>query len=106
MARFGTDKPDLRFGMELVDVTAMFRDSDFRLFAEAARSGSLVKAIKAPGCAQYSRKDLDTLTEQVKAWGARGLATLAWTSAGLKGSIAKTLGEGNAAELRAQNGGR
>ena len=99
MSRFGTDKPDLRFGMELVDLTDMFRDSEFKLFAEAAAAGQAVKAIKATSCASYSRKDLDLLTERVKSSGARGLATIAWTSAGLKGSIAKALGEAQAGEL-------
>lgn len=99
MSRYGTDKPDLRFGMELVDVTGMFRDSDFRLFAEAVQNGQVVKGIKAPGCAAYSRKELDGITQQVKSWGAKGLATLGWTAAGLKGSIAKTIGESPAAEL-------
>jgi aspartyl-tRNA synthetase len=99
MARFGTDKPDMRFGMELADVTDMFRDSEFRLFGDAARSGQVVKAIKAPGCAGYSRKDLEVLTDLVKSWGAQGLATVAWTAAGLKGSLAKAIGAGEAAEL-------
>jgi aspartyl-tRNA synthetase len=99
MTRFGTDKPDLRFGMELVDITSMFRDSEFKLFAEAARTGQAVKAIRAPGCASYSRKDLDVLTDLVKSWGAKGLATIAWTAAGLKGSIARSLGAGDAAEV-------
>jgi aspartyl-tRNA synthetase len=104
MARFGTDKPDLRFGMELFDVTGVFHDSEFKLFAEAARTGQAVKAIRAPGCASYSRKDLDVLTDLVRSWGAKGLATIAWTAAGLKGSIAKTLGEGDAAELARRTG--
>jgi aspartyl-tRNA synthetase len=104
MSRFGTDKPDLRFGMELTDVTGMFRGSDFKLFAEAARAGYVVKAIKAPGCASFSRKDLDLLTERVKSWGAKGLATIGWTSSGLKGSIAKTLGEVHATELARKMG--
>ena len=99
MARFGTDKPDLRFGMELTDVTRLFRDSEFKLFAEAARSGQIVKGIRAPGCASYSRKDLDGLTDLAKSWGAKGLATLAWTGTGLKGSLAKALGESEAAAL-------
>lgn len=99
MARFGSDKPDLRFGMELADLTDMFRDSDFKLFAEAAGAGLAVKAIKAPGCASYSRKDLDELAELVRASGAKRLATIAWTSAGLTGSIAKALGDENALEL-------
>jgi len=99
MSRFGTDKPDLRFGMELVDAGDLFRDSELRLFADAVRSGKSVKGIKAPGCAHYSRKDLEGLTDLVKSWGARGLATLGWTSAGLKGSLAKTIGERTAAGL-------
>ncbi len=99
MTRFGSDKPDLRFGMELIDCTAMFRDSEFKLFADAARAGQAVKAIKAPGCGGYSRKDLDGLAELAKGSGARGLATLAWTSGGLKGSVAKALHEGEVAEL-------
>jgi aspartyl-tRNA synthetase len=99
MSRFGTDKPDMRFGMELVDVTDMFLESEFKLFAEAARTGQVIKAIKAPGCGSLSRKDLDVLTEHVKSWGAKGLATLSWTSAGLKGSVAKGIGEAHAAEI-------
>jgi len=99
MARFGTDKPDLRFGMELTDVTRLFRDSEFKLFAEAAHSGQIVKGVRAPGCASYSRKDLDGLTDLAKSWGAKGLATLAWTGTGLKGSLAKALGESEAAAL-------
>jgi aspartyl-tRNA synthetase len=99
MERFGTDKPDLRFGMELVDLTDMFREAEFKLFADASRAGRVVKAIKAEGCASYSRKELDTLTEHTKASGAGGLATIGWTAAGLKGSIAKTVGETKAAEI-------
>jgi aspartyl-tRNA synthetase len=104
MSRFGTDKPDMRFGLELVDVTDMFRGSEFRLFAEAAQIGHVVKAVKAPGCASLSRKDLDAMTERVKSWGAKGLATIGWTSSGLKGSIAKTLGGAQATELARRMG--
>ena len=99
MARFGSDKPDLRFGMELADVTEMFRESGFKHFTEAVRAGQVVKAIMAPGCASYSRKDLDVLTALTKGWGAKGLATIGWTPAGLKGSIAKALSEVEAAAL-------
>jgi aspartyl-tRNA synthetase len=91
MERFGTDKPDLRFGMEIVDLTDAMRNSDVRLFAEALQSGGAVKCILAPGCAAYSRKDLDTLTELMQAAGAKNLASLAWTPDGLKGSAAKSL---------------
>jgi aspartyl-tRNA synthetase len=98
-ARFGSDKPDLRFGMELADLTDMFRDSDFKLFAEAAGAGQAVKAIKVPGCASYSRKELDALAELARASGAKRLATIAWTAAGLRGSIAQALGEESAREV-------
>jgi aspartyl-tRNA synthetase len=91
MSRYGTDKPDLRFGMEIVDLTDAVRTSDLRLFTEVLQAGGTVKCILAPGCAAYSRKDLDTLTELIRSFGGRNLATLAWTSDGLKGTVAKAL---------------
>jgi len=87
--RFGIDKPDLRFGMELVDVTEALRNSEFKVFADAVQSGGVIKALIAPGCAGYSRKDFDILTDLVKPAGAKGLATVSWTSEGVKGNIAK-----------------
>ena len=104
VARFGSDKPDLRFGMELVDLTKMFAGSGLKMFAEAAGAGHIVKALKAPGCASYSRKELDILTEQVKTSGARGLATIGWTAVGLKGSIAKVLATSEAEEVARRMG--
>ncbi len=91
MARYGTDKPDLRFGMEIVDVSDALRSSEFRIMAEIIQAGGAVKCILAPGCAGYSRKDVDVLTEFVRSAGAKGLATLAWTQEGLKGTVAKSL---------------
>ena len=99
MERYGTDKPDFRFGMEIVDLTDALRKSDLRLIAEALQSGCAVKCILAPGCATYSRKDLDNLTEFARSAGARNLATLAWTASGLKGSIAKSVKPEEAAEI-------
>ncbi len=89
MEKFGTDKPDLRFGMELVDVSDIFAKSDFRVFQSAIESGGAIKCIVAPGCAEYSRKEVDALTESAKGLGAKGLATLAVTGEGLKGTAAK-----------------
>jgi aspartyl-tRNA synthetase len=89
MERYGTDKPDLRFGMELIDVSDIFAKSDFRVFQFAIEAGGVIKCIVAPGCAEYSRKEVDALTESAKALGAKGLATLAVTSEGLKGTAAK-----------------
>ncbi len=72
--RFGVDNPDLRFGMELCDLTAIVKDSGFKVFAEVASKGGTIKGINAKGCAKFSRKDIDDLTEFVKIYGAKGLA--------------------------------
>src|SRR5512134_2839695 len=87
--RYGSDKPDLRFGMELIDVSDVFAKSEFKVFQSALETGGVVKCIVAPGCAEYSRKEVDALTESAKALGAKGLATLAVTGEGLKGTAAK-----------------
>jgi aspartyl-tRNA synthetase len=89
MARFGSDKPDMRFGVEITDVTTVFGNSGFKVFSEAIAGGGVIKGICAPGCAGYSRKDVDTLTELVKPSGAKGLATLAWTGEEVRGSVSK-----------------
>lgn len=94
IARFGSDKPDLRFGMELTDVTEMARLTKFQVFASAAQ----VKGIRVPGCANYTRKQIDELTELAKAKGATGLVTIALTPEGIKSPLAKFLSDG---ELRA-----
>jgi aspartyl-tRNA synthetase len=87
--KYGTDKPDLRFDMELIDVTDIFSKSDFRVFQSAIETGGMIKCFVAPGCAEYSRKEVDALTESAKGLGAKGLATLAVTGEGLKGTAAK-----------------
>jgi aspartyl-tRNA synthetase len=99
MACYGTDKPDLRFGMPIVDVSDAVRKSELRLFSETLQDGGAVRCILAPGCAGYSRKDLDVLTDFVKSAGARGLATLAWAAEGLKGTVAKSLKAEEVAEI-------
>jgi aspartyl-tRNA synthetase len=91
MTRYGTDKPDLRFGLEILDLTGAVRSSDLRLITETLAAGGVIKCIVAPGCASYSRKDLDVLTELVRSAGGRNLATLAFTPDGLKGTVAKSL---------------
>jgi len=91
MARFGTDKPDLRFGMELVDLTDDLRESEFRVFSSVAKANGQIKAIAAPGCADYSRRETDELTEIAKNQGAKGLVTLAYLEGEVKGPVAKFL---------------
>ena len=93
--RYGSDKPDIRFGMELVDLTDALREVDFRVFAEPIAAGGAVRAIVAPGCGHYSRKQLDELTEVAKRGGAKGLAWLAAEPDGaLRGPAAKFLDSG------------
>ena len=74
MARFGTDRPDTRFGLELVDLTETVRDCGFNVFQTVVKKGGLVKSINAKGCGDFSRKDLDDLTGYVGQFGAKGLA--------------------------------
>jgi aspartyl-tRNA synthetase len=100
LERFGTDKPDLRFGMELVDLGPRLVDpsgapaSGFRVFDETLAAGGRVKAIVAPGLAGASRKEIDELTERAKRFGARGLAWLALADGGeIRGPIAKFLSD-------------
>ncbi len=90
MERFGTDKPDIRFGMELKDISNLVRDSDFRAFKQAVGKGGVVKAINAEqGASAFSRKDLDELSQRVTAWGAKGLATVKITEEGWQSSLKK-----------------
>ncbi len=98
--RYGSDKPDLRFGLELWEATDLFGRSEFRVFQEAIQSGGVIKGIRVPGAAGFSRKELDRLTEEAQRLGARGLVSLAFTAEGLKGSGARFVQEGEAQALR------
>ena len=91
--RYGSDKPDTRFGMELVELTDLVIDSGFKVFTNAIATGGQVKAICAPGVAGYSRKEVDDLTEFVKRFGARGLATFALGESEIKSNVAKFFSE-------------
>ncbi|HSI66850.1 MAG TPA: aspartate--tRNA ligase [Planococcus sp. (in: firmicutes)] len=98
MDRFGSDKPDVRFGLELRDVSDLVKDSSFKVFSGAVESGGQVKAINVKGQAgSYSRKDIDALGEFAARYGAKGLAWLKVEAAGVKGPIAKFF-EGAAAD--------
>ncbi|MFJ7753219.1 aspartate--tRNA ligase [Peribacillus muralis] len=94
MGRYGSDKPDTRFGMELKDVSEIVKDSDFKVFTGAVASGGQVKAIVVKdGNADYSRKDIDALAEFAAIYGAKGLAWLKVEADGVKGPIAKFFAE-------------
>jgi aspartyl-tRNA synthetase len=103
MRRYGSDKPDLRFGLELVDVAELFRGSDFQLFHTLAEAeGNRVIALRYPGGASLSRRDFDALTEVAKSHGAKGLAYITLAADGAKGPIVKFLGDSTVAALRAE----
>lgn len=93
MDRYGTDRPDLRFGLELRDVSQALRATSFRAFAQTLERGGQIKAIVVPRCASYSRREIDELTEVAQRAGAKALATFALTSEGLRSPVAKFLSE-------------
>ncbi|RUA02969.1 MAG: aspartate--tRNA ligase [Deltaproteobacteria bacterium] len=74
MDRYGLDKPDTRFGLELTDVSDIISHSEFKVFSNVVKKGGIVKAINAKGCIDFSRKQIDDLTEMTAVYGARGLA--------------------------------
>ncbi|HEY7762612.1 MAG TPA: aspartate--tRNA ligase [Actinomycetota bacterium] len=83
MDRFGSDKPDLRYGMELVDLAPVFTDTGFNAFATVLAGGGVIKALTAPGAASFSRKELDLLIEDAKGRGAAGLVWIAVEAGGV-----------------------
>ncbi len=94
LERYGTDKPDLRFGMEIQDLTELLQASEFRLFQETAGTGRRIRGIRAPGGGQLSRKELDQLTDVAKAAGAAGALWVRRTAEGLAGTFARGLDAG------------
>ncbi|WP_251942834.1 MULTISPECIES: aspartate--tRNA ligase [Staphylococcus] len=100
MARFGSDKPDTRFGMELKDVSDLGRSMDFKVFKDTVENNGEIKAIVAEGAAdQYTRKDMDGLTEFVNIYGAKGLAWVKVVDDGLSGPIARFFEEENVEQV-------
>ena len=87
--RFGVDNPDLRFGLELVELSELVKDSGFKVFADVVKGGGIVKALNAKGCGTFSRKEIDDLTDFVKIYGAKGLAYAKVTEEGWQSPIAK-----------------
>jgi len=98
--RFGVDNPDLRFGLELVELTDIVKGSGFKVFAEVAAGGGIIKGINAKGCATFSRKEIDELTNFVSIYGAKGLAYVKVTAEGWQSPITKFFNE---AEIAAMN---
>jgi len=100
MSRFGTDRPDIRFGMELVDVSDLAAECGFGIFSQTVAGGGQVKGVCAPGCGTYSRRQIDELTVMAQQEGAKGLAWLALDHEGkVRSSFAKFLSEDEVADI-------
>jgi aspartyl-tRNA synthetase len=89
MSRFGLDRPDLRFGLELCEVSDIVKDAGFKVFANVVKNGGLVKAINAKGCATFTRKQIDELTNFTTVYKAKGLAWIKIKEDGWQSPIAK-----------------
>jgi aspartyl-tRNA synthetase len=108
MNRFGSDKPDIRYGLELADVSSIVKDSSFSIFASTVADGGVVMALNAKSCGGFSRKQLDELTEHAKKYGAKGLPWLKNVDGEVSGSFIKQLSGDEAGRLctalNAENG--
>lgn len=106
MNLYGSDKPDLRYGMAFVDVAPYLADTDFRVFRDVLDNGGVIKAIVVPGLASYSRKQVDDLIEVVKPFGLKGLANIALLESGLKSSVGKFFSEEKLNEIASACGAK
>jgi aspartyl-tRNA synthetase len=104
MERYGIDRPDIRYGLEFVDIGEAVAGSSFQVFTGALAAGGQVKAIRVPGRADMTRKEIDELTETARGGGARGLAYIGFTPGELRSPIAKFLGEAEISGIRARTG--
>jgi aspartyl-tRNA synthetase len=93
MSKYGSDKPDLRFGMQIADITDAVKNSEFKVFQEQIENKGIIAAINAKGCSSYSRKNIDQLTDHAKKYGAKGLAWFKFDGGEVKSPIAKFLKE-------------
>ncbi len=91
MAKYGSDAPDLRFGLEIVDLTAILHNSQFKVFSQAVQNGGVVRAINARGCASWTRREIDEMGKLAVDSGAKGMAWIVCTENELKSPITKFL---------------
>jgi aspartyl-tRNA synthetase len=107
MERYGSDKPDTRFGMEIHDITGLVQESGFMVFRNTVESQGTVRALCAPGCAGMSRQELDSLVAQAKEFGAAGLIHLAYLPGGeVKSPVRKHLSDEEVAGIASVTGAR
>jgi len=104
MRRYGSDKPDLRNPLEMIELTEVFRDCDFQAFAGVVAKGGVVRAVKAPGVGDKSRKFFDDMIKFAQSVGAKGMAYIIWTEEGEKSPIAKFLSREALDQLKADGG--
>jgi aspartyl-tRNA synthetase len=100
MERFGCDKPDIRYGMEIKDLSDIAAKTEFGVFRSALDAGGIVRGICASGCGNYSRKQVDALAEFLKTYGAKGLLNLPVGGEGAKAVVAKFFSDEQKAEMR------
>lgn len=101
MARYGSDKPDLRFGLPLVDASTAFAGTNIQVFRQVLGKGGCIRGLKAPGCAGFSRREIDELTAVVTQLGAKGLAWIALEPQGkVRSPLARALAEEELAQLQ------
>ncbi len=93
MNSYGSDKPDLRFGVKIIDLTENFRNSEFSVFKNAVAEGCVVKGLKMEGCAKYSRSEIDGLVEMGKSFGLKGIVTVQYKTDGIKTQFTKAMSE-------------
>ena len=106
MERFGSDKPDLRFGMELMDISEYVKGSDFKVFASVLEHGGQVKVINVEDHANIPRRELDGLVEYVQGYGAKGLAWIQYTEEGIKSPFKKFYSEETFEEIKKATGAK
>jgi aspartyl-tRNA synthetase len=106
MDRYGSDKPDTRFGLELKDISDIARTTDFKVFLQAVELGGAVKGFAAPGLSGMSRKELDDLTNEAKVFGAKGLAWVKVADGGFESPIAKFFKEGQLKTISSRLGAK
>jgi aspartyl-tRNA synthetase len=99
MEKYGSDKPDMRFGLEIQDITAIVKDVDFKVFSAAVQAGGVVRAINAKTCASFTRREIDDLGKMAVQNGARGMAWIVVTENELKSPITKFFSEEKIQEL-------
>ena len=104
MARYGIDRPDLRYGLEFVDIAEPLRASGFQVFVTALQGGGEIKAIRVPGKADMTRREIDELTEIARGGGAKGLAYIGFMPAELRSPIAKFLNPDEIAAIKSLAG--